>query len=259
MAEFSLPKNSKVQRGRHFPAAGAKRARQFKIYRWSPDDEQNPRTDTYEIDLDQCGPMVLDALVKIKNEIDPTLTFRRSCREGICGSCAMNVDGVNTLACTQPIAAIKGEVRIFPLPHLPVVKDLVPDLNEFYEQYASVEPWLQARDAPPETGERRQSPSDQEKIDRPSACILCACCSTACPSYWWNSERFLGPAALLAAYRWIVDTRDDANASRLAKLDDAFRLYRCHTIMNCTEACPKDLNPARAIADIKRRIAEGEG
>jgi succinate dehydrogenase / fumarate reductase iron-sulfur subunit len=262
MAQIRLPANSRYtdQPGRHHAApAEAARPRQFRIYRYDPDAKAPPRIDSYDLDLDRCGPMVLDALIKIKNEVDSTLTFRRSCREGICGSCAMNVDGVNTLACTQPIAAIKGEVRIFPLPHLPVVKDLVPDLNEFYEQYASVEPWLQARDAPPETGERRQSPSDQEKIDRPSACILCACCSTACPSYWWNSERFLGPAALLAAYRWIVDTRDDANASRLAKLDDAFRLYRCHTIMNCTEACPKDLNPARAIADIKRRIAEGEG
>jgi succinate dehydrogenase / fumarate reductase iron-sulfur subunit len=202
--------------------------------------------------------MVLDALIKIKNEVDPTLTFRRSCREGICGSCAMNIDGVNTLACTQPIAAIRGAVKVFPLPHLPVIKDLVPDLDEFYRQYAAVEPWLKDA-APAADGERRQSPGDQEKIDRPSACILCACCSTSCPSYWWNSDRFLGPAALLAAYRWIVDTRDGARAERLAALDDTFRLYRCHTIMNCTEACPKDLNPARAIADIKRRIVEGEG
>ncbi len=262
MAQIRLPANSRYadQPGRHHAApAEAARPRQFRIYRYDPDSRAPPRIDSYDLDLDSCGPMVLDALIKIKNEVDSTLTFRRSCREGICGSCAMNVDGVNTLACTQPIAAIQGDVRIFPLPHLPVVKDLVPDLNEFYQQYAAVEPWLQARDAPPAAGERRQSPSDQDKIDRPSACILCACCSTACPSYWWNSERFLGPAALLAAYRWIVDTRDDANASRLAKLDDAFRLFRCHTIMNCTEACPKDLNPARAIADIKRRIAEGEG
>jgi succinate dehydrogenase / fumarate reductase iron-sulfur subunit len=171
----------------------------------------------------------------------------------------MNIDGINVLACTHPIAGIKGDVRIFPLPHLPVVKDLVPDLDEFYRQYAAVEPWLKASAPPPADGERRQSPADQEHIDRPSACILCACCSTSCPSFWWNPERFLGPAALLAAYRWIVDTRDGAKSERLAKLDDAFRLYRCHTIMNCTEACPKDLNPGRAIADIKRRIAEGGG
>ncbi len=260
MAQFRLPANSRYsdRPGReHAAPADAGRPRRFRIYRYDPDSREPPRVDSYEVDLDRCGPMVLDALIKIKNEVDSGLTFRRSCREGICGSCAMNIDGVNTLACTHPIAAIRGEVRIFPLPHLPVVKDLVPDLDEFYRQYASVEPWLKSGEAPA-TGERRQSPSDQERIDRPSACILCACCSTSCPSYWWNSDRFLGPAALLAAYRWIVDTRDGARAERLAKLDESFRLYRCHTIMNCTEACPKDLNPARAIADIKRRIVEGE-
>jgi succinate dehydrogenase / fumarate reductase iron-sulfur subunit len=229
--------------------------RQFRIYRWNPDSSEPPRIDTYDIDLDRCGTMVLDALIKIKDEVDPTLTFRRSCREGICGSCAMNIDGVNTLACTRPIASISGDVRVFPLPHLPVVKDLVPDLTQFYEQYASVRPWLQTRDPAPADGERRQSPGDQELIDRPSACILCACCSSSCPSYWWNSERYLGPAALLASYRWIIDTRDQAQAERLDFLDDAFRLYRCHTILNCVEACPKDLNPARAIADLKRRLA----
>jgi succinate dehydrogenase / fumarate reductase iron-sulfur subunit len=262
MVQFRLPANSSYtdRPGRlHAAPAGAARTRRFRIYRYDPDSQDHPRIDTYELDLDRCGPMVLDALIKIKNEVDSTLTFRRSCREGICGSCAMNIDGVNTLACTQPIAAIQGAVRIFPLPHLPVVKDLVPDLDLFYQQYAAVEPWLQPGEAAPAAGERRQSPSDQEKIDRPSACILCACCSTACPSFWWNPERFLGPAALLAAYRWIVDTRDAATGERLARLDDAFRLYRCHTIMNCTEACPKDLNPGRAISDIKRRIAEGKG
>ena len=261
MADFRLPANSRYadRPARHHPAPpGAGRVREFKIYRWDPDSNEPPRVDRFEIDLDRCGPMVLDALIKIKNEVDSTVTFRRSCREGICGSCAMNIDGVNTLACTQPIASIQGAVRIFPLPHLPVVKDLVPDLNQFYEQYASVEPWLQASGPPPAAGERRQAPADQERIDRPSACILCACCSTACPSYWWNSDRFLGPAALLASYRWIVDTRDGARSERLAKLDEAFRLYRCHTIMNCTEACPKDLNPARAIADIKRRLLDRE-
>ena len=257
MAEFTLPRNSRITKGRTYKPEAGEKLKTFKIYRYDPDSGQNPRYDTYSIDLDKCGPMVLDALIKIKNEVDSTLTFRRSCREGICGSCAMNIDGVNTLACTHPIAAIRGAVKVFPLPHLPVVKDLVPDLDEFYRQYAAVEPWLQAKTAPPAAGERRQSPEDQERIDRPSACILCACCSTSCPSYWWNSDRFLGPAALLASYRWIVDTRDEARAERLARLDDAFRLYRCHTIMNCTEACPKDLNPARAIADIKRRLVEG--
>jgi succinate dehydrogenase / fumarate reductase iron-sulfur subunit len=262
MVQFRLPPNSRYTRrpGRHHAGPpGAGRLRQFRIYRWDPDSREPPRIDSYDVDLDRCGPMVLDALNHIKNELDSTLTFRRSCREGICGSCAMNIDGINVLACTHPIAGIKGDVRIFPLPHLPVVKDLVPDLDEFYRQYAAVEPWLKASAPPPADGERRQSPADQEHIDRPSACILCACCSTSCPSFWWNPERFLGPAALLAAYRWIVDTRDGAKSERLAKLDDAFRLYRCHTIMNCTEACPKDLNPGRAIADIKRRIAEGGG
>jgi succinate dehydrogenase / fumarate reductase, iron-sulfur subunit len=260
MAEFRLPANSrfKDRPGRHHAAApGAARVREFRVYRWDPDSNERPRVDRFDVDLERCGPMVLDALIKIKNEVDSTLTFRRSCREGICGSCAMNIDGVNTLACTLPIASIAGAVRIFPLPHLPVVKDLVPDLAQFMAQYAEVRPWLDA-DEPPAGGERRQSPADQELIDRPSACILCACCSTACPSYWWNADRFLGPAALLASYRWIVDTRDGAQAERLAQLDDAFRLYRCHTIMNCTEACPKDLNPARAIADIKRRLLDRE-
>jgi succinate dehydrogenase / fumarate reductase iron-sulfur subunit len=207
--------------------------------------------DTYEIDMANCGAMVLDALIKIKNEIDSTLAFRRSCREGICGSCAMNIDGVNTLACTRACEDIKGDVRIYPLPHLPVIKDLVADLTNFYAQYASVMPWLQTRGAPPDR-ERLQSKADQQKIDRPAACILCACCSTACPSYWWNSDRYLGPAALLAAYRWIIDSRDEATGYRLEQLEDEFSLYRCHTILNCTEACPKDLNPARAIAEIKK-------
>jgi len=261
MAQFRLPANSRYGDlpGRHHPAPeGAGRVRQFRVYRFDPDSTEPPRIDRYDIDLDRCGTMVLDALIKIKNEVDSTLTFRRSCREGICGSCAMNIDGVNTLACTLPIATIRGDVRIFPLPHLPVVKDLVPDLTEFYAQYAAIKPWLQTREPPPADRERRQSPAEQERIDRPSACILCACCSTGCPSYWWNSDRFLGPAALLASYRWIVDSRDDAGPERLTELDDTFRLYRCHTIMNCTEVCPKDLDPARAIADIKRRLLNRE-
>ena len=259
MAEFTLPANSRYQDvpGRkHAAPAGATNLRTFRIYRWDPDSGEKPRIDSYQVDLDRCGPMVLDALIKIKNEVDSTLTFRRSCREGICGSCAMNIDGVNTLACTMAISDVAGEVRIFPLPHMEVVKDLVPDLTNFYAQYASVKPWLQTRTPAPPDRERLQSKEDQEKIDRPSACILCACCSTSCPSYWWNSDRFLGPAALLAAYRWIIDTRDEATGERLDELEDPFRLYRCHTIMNCTEACPKDLNPARAIAEIKKLMAE---
>jgi succinate dehydrogenase / fumarate reductase iron-sulfur subunit len=260
MVEFTLPKSSRIDAGagRHYAAAaGATRPRTFRVYRFDPASGQRPRVDSYELDMASCGPMVLDALLKIKNEIDPTLSLRRSCREGICGSCAMNINGVNTLACTQSCADLgSGEVRIYPLPHMPVVKDLVADLGNFYAQYAAVKPWLQARTPVSPDRERLQSKADQEKIDRPSACILCACCSTSCPSYWWNGDRYLGPAALLAAYRWIVDSRDEATGERLDALNDPFRLYRCHTIMNCTEACPKDLNPARAIADIKRLMLE---
>jgi succinate dehydrogenase / fumarate reductase, iron-sulfur subunit len=257
MAEFRLPANSKIRKGKHFAAPeGAKQVRRFVVYRYDPDSGENPRLDTYEVDLERCGPMVLDALIKIKNEIDPTLTFRRSCREGICGSCAMNIDGVNTLACTIAIEAARGDVKIYPLPHMPVVKDLVPDLSNFYAQYASIKPWIQTRTPAPPDRERLQSKADQEKINEPSACILCACCSTACPSYWWNGDRYLGPAALLAAYRWIVDSRDEATGERLDALEDPFKLYRCHTIMNCTRTCPKGLNPAKAIAEIKLKLAE---
>jgi len=260
MVEFILPPNSRIDKraGKHHPApAGAKQVRTFRVYRFDPDSGQKPRVDSYQVDMSQCGPMVLDALLKIKNEIDATLSFRRSCREGICGSCAMNINGVNTLACTCACDDVgRGDIAIYPLPHQPVVKDLVTDLTNFYAQYAAVKPWLQARTPAPPDSERLQSKEEQEKIDGPSACILCACCSTSCPSYWWNSDRYLGPAALLAAYRWIVDSRDEAKGERLDALEDPFRLYRCHTIMNCTEACPKDLNPARAIADIKRMMLE---
>ena len=177
-----------------------------------------PVTDTYEIDLDACGPMVLDALIKIKNEIDPTLTFRRSCREGICGSCAMNIDGTNTLACLKPIDDVKGAVAINPLPHMPVVKDLVPDLSQAYAQYRSIEPWLQADTPPPPDGERLQSKEERAKLDGLWECILCFCCSTSCPSYWWNGDRYLGPAVLLQAYRWIADSprRGDRRAAGCA-------------------------------------------
>ncbi len=258
MAQFRLPVNSRIRKqGRVFKAPpGATRVRVFRIYRFDPQSGENPRLDTYEVDMDTCGPMVLDALIKIKNELDSTLAFRRSCREGICGSCAMNIDGKNGLACVNACADVQGEVRIHPLPHMPVIKDLVPDLTTFYAQYASIKPWLQTHTAPPPDGERLQSKEDQDKVDRPSACILCACCSTSCPSYWWNGDRYLGPAALLAAYRWIVDSRDEATGERLDQLEDPFRLYRCHTIMNCTEACPKDLNPARAIGELKQMLAK---
>jgi succinate dehydrogenase / fumarate reductase iron-sulfur subunit len=252
MAEFTLPPNSRVKPGKvHAAPADAKRAREFKIYRWDPDSGENPRLDVYTVDLADCAPMVLDALIKIKNEVDPTLTFRRSCREGVCGSCAMNIDGVNTLACTMAIEDVKGPVRIYPLPHLPVVKDLVPDLTDAYAQLRLVEPWLKSETPPPDR-ERRQSPAERARLDGLWECILCFSCSTSCPSYWWNGDRYLGPAVLLQAYRWIADSRDEATGERLDQLEDPFRLYRCHTIMNCTKTCPKGLNPAKAIAEIKK-------
>lgn len=256
MAEFTLPANSVVKTGKTYEAsAGAKRVKRFVVYRYDPDGGENPRTDTYEVDLDGCGPMVLDALIKIKNEIDSTLTFRRSCREGICGSCSMNIGGRNTLACIKSIDEFKGDLKIFPLPHMPVVKDLVPDLTQFYAQYASVEPWMKTQSPAPPDRERLQSHEDRQKLEGLEECILCACCSTSCPSYWWNGDRYLGPAALLQAYRWIADSRDEATGERLDALEDPFKLYRCHTIMNCTKACPKGLNPAKAIAEVKKLIA----
>jgi succinate dehydrogenase / fumarate reductase iron-sulfur subunit len=260
MAEFSLPKNSKIGVGKTYKApAGATRVKEFKIYRWNPDDGKNPVTDTYEIDLDACGPMVLDAIIKIKNEVDSSLTFRRSCREGICGSCAMTIDGGNTLACLKPIDDVKGAVNISPLPHMPVVKDLVPDLNQAYAQYRSVEPWLQSDTPPPPDGERLQSKEERLEMDGLWECILCFCCSTSCPSYWWNGDRYLGPAVLMAAYRWIADSRDEKTGQRLDALEDPFKLYRCHTIMNCTQTCPKGLNPAKAIGKIKQLLVERQG
>ncbi len=257
MAEFALPKNSRISgKGKAHHATGAAKPRKFRIYRWDPDTGENPRYDTYELDLEQTGPMVLDALLKIKNEIDPTLTFRRSCREGICGSCSMNIDGTNTLACTKAIEDVKGEVKITPLPHMDVIKDLVPDFTHFYAQYASIQPWLQTVTPAPAGKERLQSPDDRAKLDGLYECILCACCSTSCPSYWWNSDKFLGPAILLQAYRWLADSRDEMTGERLDELEDPFRLYRCHTIMNCANVCPKGLSPAKAIAEIKKLEVE---
>jgi succinate dehydrogenase / fumarate reductase iron-sulfur subunit len=252
MAEFTLPANSRIGEGKRWPApAGAARTKTFRVYRWDPEGNANPRLDSFAVDLDTCGPMVLDALNKIKNETDSTLTFRRSCREGVCGSCAMNIDGTNTLACTKYIADVRGEVRIYPLPHMPVIKDLVPDLSHAIAQLSTIEPWIKARSAPP-TRERLQSPEERSKLDGLWECILCFCCTTSCPSYWWNSERYLGPAVLLQANRWIQDSRDESTGERLDDLEDPFRLYRCHTIMNCTRTCPKGLNPAKAIAEIKK-------
>ena len=254
MVELTLPKNSRVVQGKTWPKPeGAVNVEELRVYRYDPDSDANPRIDTYYVDRDDCGPMVLDALIWIKYNIDPTLTFRRSCREGICGSCAMNIDGTNTLACTCGMDESKGAVKIYPLPHMAVVKDLVPDLTGFYAQHASIEPWLKT-ETPEPSAEWKQSREDREKLDGLYECILCACCSASCPSYWWNSERYLGPAALLQAYRWIDDSRDEATGERLDNLEDPFRLYRCHTIMNCANTCPKGLNPAKAIAEIKKKM-----
>ena len=257
MAEFTLPANSIVNKGKTFDAPeGAARVKKFLIYRFDASTGENPSVDTYSVDLDSCGPMVLDALIKIKSEIDPTLSFRRSCREGICGSCAMNIDGSNTLACTMAIEDVSGDIKIYPLPHQPVVKDLVSDLDNFYKQYEAIEPWMQSETKPLGGRERLQSVEDREKLDGLYECIMCACCSTSCPSYWWNGDKYLGPAALLAAYRWIVDSRDENTEQRLSALDDPFKLYRCHTIMNCATVCPKGLNPAQAIAETKKMLVK---
>jgi succinate dehydrogenase / fumarate reductase, iron-sulfur subunit len=256
MAEFTLPKNSKVGKGKTISAANGANKKVFRVYRWEPDSGDNPRMDTFEIDLDKCGPMVLDAIIYIKNELDTTLTFRRSCREGVCGSCAMNIGGTNTLACIKAIEDLGGDINIYPLPHMSVVKDLVPDMTNFYAQYSSIKPWMQTQSPPPPDRERLQSKEEREALDGLYECILCACCSTSCPSYWWNSDRYLGPATLLQAYRWIADSRDENTGERLDELEDPFRLYRCHTIMNCTNTCPKGLNPAKAIAEIKKLLVE---
>ncbi|MFO1073452.1 MAG: succinate dehydrogenase iron-sulfur subunit [Geminicoccaceae bacterium] len=256
MVEFALPKNSRVQPGKvHKAKTGAKNVKAFKIYRFDPERKENPRVDTYEIDLAECGPMVLDALIKIKNEVDSTVTFRRSCREGICGSCSMNIDGHNTLACTKAIDEVKGDCAIYPLPHMQVIRDLVVDFSGFWAQYEWTQPWLQTYTPAPEK-ERLQSQGERLKLDGLYECILCACCTTSCPSYWWNGDRFLGPAALLQSYRWLIDSRDEATGERLDALEDPFKLYRCHTIMNCSNTCPKGLNPARAIAEIKKMVVE---
>lgn len=228
----------------------------FKIYRWSPDKPtEKPHMESFTLDLNKTGPMMLDALIRIKNEQDSTLTFRRSCREGICGSCAMNINGVNTLACLCRIPRDTKEVKIYPLPHTYVVKDLVPDLTHLYKQYKSIKPYLQ-RDTPaPDGREYRQSKADRKKLDGLYECILCFCCATSCPSYWWNSEEYLGPAILLQSYRWLADSRDEKKAERKEYFQNSMSLYRCHTILNCTRTCPKGLNPGRAIAEIKKEMS----
>ncbi|PPR04631.1 hypothetical protein CVT26_015010 [Gymnopilus dilepis] len=247
--------SSSLRRWQAVPAEKPVLMKEFKIYRWNPDEpEKKPQLQSYKIDLNQTGPMVLDALIKIKNEIDPTLTFRRSCREGICGSCAMNIDGQNTLACLCRIDRNGSKnTKIYPLPHMYVVKDLVPDMTLFYKQYKSIQPWLQSDNSPEK--EHLQSPEDRRKLDGMYECILCACCSTSCPSYWWNQDEYLGPATLMAAYRWIADSRDTHKAERMERLENEMSLYRCHTIFNCSRTCPKGLNPAAAIAKIKLEMA----
>src|SRR4028118_1803737 len=280
MAQFTLPKNSKLTEGKTWPKPAGSNVQAFRVYRWNPDDTANPRVDTYYVDRDDCGPMVLDALIWIKNKVDSTLVFRRSCREGICGSCSMNIMGQNTLACTLGIEDCKTDsINIYPLPHMPVLKDLVPDLTSFFAQHAAIEPWLQTQTAEPET-EWRQTPEERNQLDGLYECILCACCTTSCPSYWWRGDRFLGPprlptaprpttasptqwgnggrslgaAALPQASRWLIASRDDSTGERLDNLHDPFRLYRCHPIMNCANTCPKGLNPAKAIAEIKKMM-----
>ncbi len=259
MVELALPKGSRPKKGKTWDKPqGANNTRTFKVYRYDPEEGGNPRWDTYTVDLDDCGPMILDALLWIKNNVDSTLAFRRSCREGVCGSCAMNIGGRNTIACTKGMDEVKGDITVAPLPHQPVVKDLIPDLTNFYAQHAFVQPYLQTKTPAPEK-EWKQSEDDRAKMDGLYECIMCASCSTACPSYWWNGDKYLGPAALLQAYRWIVDSRDEMTGERLDDLEDPFKLYRCHTIMNCAQVCPKGLNPAEAIAGIKQLMVEREG
>ncbi len=251
MVEFTLPKNSRVVRGKTFSKPAG-----VVVYRYDPDVDKTPRLDTFEVDLQACGPMVLDVIIYIKNTLDSTLTFRRSCREGVCGSCSMNVNGTNTLACIKPVDEVSGVLKIYPLPHMPILKDLVPDLSFLYAQYASIEPWLKNETPAPGNRERLQSVEDREKLDGLWECVLCFCCTTSCPSYWWNGDKYLGPAVLLQAYRWLVESRDDDTGERLDTLEDTYKLYRCHTIMNCTNTCPKNLNPGKAISEIKKLEAE---
>ena len=258
MVQLTLPKGSAPTKGKTHPKPeGAKNTRTFKVYRYNPESGEGPSWDTYKVDMDDCGPMVLDALLWIKNNVDSTLAFRRSCREGVCGSCSMNIGGRNTIACTSGIDEYKGDITISPLPHQPVVRDLIPDLTQFYAQHAAVKPYLKT-DTPAPEKEWKQSPEPREKLDGLYECIMCASCSTACPSYWWNGDKYMGPAALLQAYRWLADSRDEATGERLDELNDPFKLYRCHTIMNCAQVCPKGLNPDQAIGEIKQMMVERE-
>ena len=221
----------------------------FSIYRYDPEKDERPYLKDYELALEPTDRMLLDALIRIKAQ-DETLSFRRSCREGVCGSDAININGRNGLACITKIAGLPERVTLRPLPGLPVIRDLIVDMTQFFKQYHSIKPYLINHDAPPER-ERLRSPEEREELNGLYECILCACCSTSCPSFWWNPDKFVGPAGLLQAYRFLADSRDQATSERLDNLEDPYRLFRCHTIMNCVEACPKGLNPTAAIGKIK--------
>ena len=263
MVQLSLPKNSVPIKGKSYSNVDLLNEqsqqnhdiRVINVYRWSGDENTPPQIDRFEIDVKKAGTMVLDILNQIKAELDPSLTFRKSCREGVCGSCAMNIDGVNTLACQKNIEECSDVINIYPLPHMKVLKDLVVDLKKAFEQFKSIKPWL-SKKTPNNKKENYQSIEDRDKLDGMWECVMCFSCSTSCPSYWWNEDKYLGPAVLLQANRWIQDSRDEEKKERLNELDDSFKLYRCHSIMNCTNSCPKGLNPAKAIAEIKNEISK---
>ena len=263
MVQLSLPKNSIPIKGNSYSNVDLldeqsqqnHDIRVINVYRWSGDENTPPQIDRFEIDVKKAGTMVLDILNQIKAELDPSLTFRKSCREGVCGSCAMNIDGVNTLACQKNIEECSDVINIYPLPHMKVLKDLVVDLKKAFEQFKSIKPWL-SKKTPNNKKENYQSIEDRDKLDGMWECVMCFSCSTSCPSYWWNEDKYLGPAVLLQANRWIQDSRDEEKKERLNELDDSFKLYRCHSIMNCTNSCPKGLNPAKAIAEIKNEISK---
>ena len=263
MVQLSLPKNSVPIKGNSYSNVDLldeqsqqnHDIRVINVYRWSGDENTPPQIDRFEIDVKKAGTMVLDILNQIKSELDPSLTFRKSCREGVCGSCAMNIDGVNTLACQKNIEECSDVINIYPLPHMKVIKDLVVDLKKAFEQFKSIKPWL-SKKTPNNKKENYQSIEDRDKLDGMWECVMCFSCSTSCPSYWWNEDKYLGPAVLLQANRWIQDSRDEEKKERLNELDDSFKLYRCHSIMNCTNSCPKGLNPAKAIAEIKNEISK---
>jgi len=262
MVQLSLPKNSVPIKGNSYSNVDLfdeqsqqnHDIRVINVYRWSGEENTPPQIDRFEIDVKKAGTMVLDILNQIKAELDPSLTFRKSCREGVCGSCAMNIDGVNTLACQKNIEECSDVINIYPLPHMKVLKDLVVDLKKAFEQFKSIKPWL-SKKTPNNKKENYQSIEDRDKLDGMWECVMCFSCSTSCPSYWWNEDKYLGPAVLLQANRWIQDSRDEEKKERLKELDDSFKLYRCHSIMNCTNSCPKGLNPAKAIAEIKNEIS----